>query len=1014
MNGGHAKTKIAILGGGVGSLAAAFDLTENDPNGDLYDITVYQVGWRLGGKGAVGWTCPTYPTPGFATEQVQLEHGLHVWAGFYDNAFDLVQRCYDALGDPAPYRNFLDAFTPVDRCWVMDRGTGAWRRWELDAPSNRSTPGISRYPPTTNALWSRLLSFVTRASRDRRLTAHLENAAAVDFVPYSRHFADFARKAQLIANGAGRAQGVLPWQRTRLLGLVAFATQRLHEAYFETHPAVAGGAARAPNEDVRRIAIMINIGVALLLGMLDAGVLYRGFDCIDGFEWSEWMSGYGAWTMSLKSGLVRGFYDYIFGYDTKDDPAVAAGTSTRAFLRLVFAYKGSLFYKLKVTMGEFLFAPLYQLLVKRGVKFQFFSRVDKLGLSTDKKSIEEIDIGVQAYLKDQNTPYQPLIDTPDGMKSWPNRPDYTQLQNGDAIYQTLLSDGQDLESPWNAWGVIKTKPLTRANDDFHKVILGISLGALGAICADLRSDSPHTWGAMVRNVETCPTLAGQLWLNRPASDYGWSYPSAIVTAFEQPLNTWGDNSQLIDQETWPSAKPQNLGYFVGNLFPVDDMPPPNAPNPFPVTEVRNAKQSVAAWMRDDLPILWPGFDPADLAHDPYVRVNVNPSDRYVQCVPGSLESRLPPNGSGYDNLFLAGDWVRIGLNAGCIEQAVLGGRAAARAITGVDMNGQYDRDRNWADDGTVSPPLAALLANLPDVTRLALAGQGSIDARCIVLFVSIDDVIKKFLPPGLTFGPTQPSATAARARIPLPPFPPFPPLPFPIPIGLAPIVLLCSQQKNVRPGFMPFGGLNYLEFAIVLHYIFTNETNTDYNGPYLYMPRILLNSFPAMAIGATAYGFKKRLARIRHVGDSFQLRNDDGEVSAQFASASLLGQIRDFPALPFVQHILGHPIISETTTGEWLWSYLDYHLERASFQSLSGSIAISQGPFQDSISFSGIIGPGNPGPTVLEPLGFRMVTDWDITLPAPAGEHDGVLAAPKRLHAAAMTSRLMTRLRGRR
>ena len=101
----------------------------------------------------------------------------------------------------------------------------------------------------------------------------------------------------------------------------------------------------------------------------------------------------------------------------------------------------------------------------------------------------------------------------------------------------------------------------------------------------------------------------------------------------------------------------------------------------------------------------------------------------------------------------------------------------------------------------------------------------------------------------------------------MPPFPPFPPLPFPIPIGLAPIVLLCSQQKNVRPGFMPFGGLNYLEFAIVLHNIFTNETNTDYNGPYLYMPRILLNSFPAMAIGATAYGFKKRLARIRHVGE---------------------------------------------------------------------------------------------------------------------------------------------------
>jgi len=44
------KSRIAILGGGVGSLAAAFDLTEVDPDGELYDITIYQVGWRLGAQ----------------------------------------------------------------------------------------------------------------------------------------------------------------------------------------------------------------------------------------------------------------------------------------------------------------------------------------------------------------------------------------------------------------------------------------------------------------------------------------------------------------------------------------------------------------------------------------------------------------------------------------------------------------------------------------------------------------------------------------------------------------------------------------------------------------------------------------------------------------------------------------------------------------------------------------------------------------------------------------------------
>jgi uncharacterized protein with NAD-binding domain and iron-sulfur cluster len=126
------KSRIAILGGGVGSLAAAFDLTEVDPDGELYDITIYQVGWRLGGKGAVGWTCKDYPTPTFEDQQVQLEHGLHVWAGFYDNAFDLLQRCYAA--HDRPYPSYLDAFTPMNRCWVMDVGRAPGKGGNLMFP----------------------------------------------------------------------------------------------------------------------------------------------------------------------------------------------------------------------------------------------------------------------------------------------------------------------------------------------------------------------------------------------------------------------------------------------------------------------------------------------------------------------------------------------------------------------------------------------------------------------------------------------------------------------------------------------------------------------------------------------------------------------------------------------------------------------------------------------------------------------------------------------------------------
>ena len=40
----------------------------------------------------------------------------------------------------------------------------------------------------------------------------------------------------------------------------------------------------------------------------------------------------------------------------------------------------------------------------------------------------------------------------------------------------------------------------------------------------------------------------------------------------------------------------------------------------------------------------------------HVSVNIDPSDRYVQSVPGSDQYRLRPDESGYDNLVLAGDW----------------------------------------------------------------------------------------------------------------------------------------------------------------------------------------------------------------------------------------------------------------------------------------------------------------------------------------------------------------------
>jgi uncharacterized protein with NAD-binding domain and iron-sulfur cluster len=79
------KRKVVIIGGGMGALAAAFDLTRTEALRDQFDVTIYQMGWRLGGKAASGRDY----------EGRVVEHGLHVWFGCYENAFGLVREAYD-------------------------------------------------------------------------------------------------------------------------------------------------------------------------------------------------------------------------------------------------------------------------------------------------------------------------------------------------------------------------------------------------------------------------------------------------------------------------------------------------------------------------------------------------------------------------------------------------------------------------------------------------------------------------------------------------------------------------------------------------------------------------------------------------------------------------------------------------------------------------------------------------------------------------------------------------------
>ena len=695
--------KIAILGGGTSAMTTAFELTAQAGWDQKYEVTVYQLGWRLGGKGASGRNA--------SNSQRIEEHGLHVWGGFYENAFDVMQRCYAELGraPTAPLATWQDAFKPKsDVLWeeyVNDR----WIHWQLTLPARGGLPGDQS---STLSLWESFQAAL------EFLVSHVES-----FVSDHLHLSFPSKVVDWVLT---RVQALEFWKKRSS----STTTSQDHAAPHDYLSTAVGLAASMPadpaqqdsadhdalghllsefrgwlkslmgllddlEDDVRRMFILADLTITALWGSLVDGVLLHGWDVINDINWVDWLEKHGADTITLQSAPVRGWHDYFFAYRQGDpnQPCIEAGTSMRQLVALVLKSKGAIFWEMQAGMGDVVFGPLYQVLQKRGVKFQFFHRVNALHLSTDKRTVDSIDIGVQATMKTAGE-YQPLIDVK-GLPCWPSEPLYDQLVQGSQLQAQHIN----LESPWANWSDVASRTLQRGVD-FDLVVIGTSIAPLKDIATELITASP-TWQTMMAAIETTPTIAVQVWFDPAAAQLG-SIPAALMTGYTDPLQTWGDFSHLIVREDWPVGKvPGNLAYFCGPMTE-PDVTPPYSDHSFQDHEDNRAKVIGLQSLQQGGAHLFPSIAPPNTGvtgldwnklTDPqnrnswlrfnaqYWRANVSPAERYVLAVPGSSKTRLRNGLSGFKNVFVAGDWVYTGL-AGSIEGAVMSGMFASRAISG--------------------------------------------------------------------------------------------------------------------------------------------------------------------------------------------------------------------------------------------------------------------------------------------------------------------------------------------
>jgi uncharacterized protein with NAD-binding domain and iron-sulfur cluster len=691
-------------------MAAAWALSHLPDWQNKFDITVYQMGWRLGGKGASGRDA--------ANAYRILEHGLHVWGGFYENAFRVMQQVYGELppdaGNALP--SWTDAFKKLSNVILQEDLGVRTVNWEIDFPENSDVPGtggkipspwdyveelvevvwkwIHRYSPSsTTTLTESVKQEVEKVANDvasipilRRLfPEHPTGTPSLEGLPS----ADVVGAAKAMVE---KLPDDVDQHKVSDHDLIAHFIEQAVRNFAKEIAANAAG-----DDTLRRVIFALDYAQATIRGILADGVLHAGWEAINGYEWTSWLSRRIIFQSSLSSPLIRGIYDYVFGYMHGNSGMLAleAGTATHGILRLFFTYKGAIFWEMQAGMGDIIFAAMYRALALRGVKFRFFHKIEAIHVASG--VIESIDVREQAKTIGGGD-YDPLIRV-NGVWAWPSEPDYGQLVDGN------LLRGINLESSWAPQ--VGTVNVLKRGTDFDSVILGISLAALNDVAQEVSAASVP-FRQMMANVGTVQTASMQLWLDADAARLGASIVHRAATACKQPLNTWSDMSFLLQREQWPpnQSPPKYLAYFCGQF---DDAPviPPYSDHGFPARELARYRGQAVDWLQRWTGTIWSrattGGAALDwsLLHDAknrtgvdrldaqFLRVNIDPTERYVASFPATSRYRLYPDESGISNLFLTGDWVRTPFNAGCVEAAVIAGLHCAAAVSGekVDIIG---------------------------------------------------------------------------------------------------------------------------------------------------------------------------------------------------------------------------------------------------------------------------------------------------------------------------------------
>ena len=637
-----APKKVAILGGGAASCTAALALTGQPGWKERYDITIYQLGWRLGGKARSGRNKDF----GHRTEEITL----HLLGGNYHNTINLLRSVYEELERPegSPMRTFEEAFLLKSMAFGQHLNFSAIENQEQCFSLNHIMDNLVRYTVEGSQLLAKTLN-LSHPDIDEDVSG------------------DLLQNTDLI--------------KAKMNLIKKWITKITKEIKMESAE--------------KELLSTADIAVTTVIGIMDDNIFESGFDSLNHLDLREWYRIHGASPNALKSAFLKAQYDLVVS-DTGghiDQPSIEAGTALKFYLQLYLCYDDSPFFNQQSALGDRIFAPFYEVLRKRGVTFKFFHKVEELNLDENNPNlIEQIKITKQVDLIHEQ--YSPLI-TVKGLPSWPNEPKYEEITKEQA--KLLQKHDIDLESFWTLWPSIFedtfNKPLPHIvlerGKDFDIVISGLPVGSIPHVGSELLEVSPALRDT-VQHVGRIPSLQVQLYLDVPREKIKAPYYNRLFDP-EETYYVLGYADPNLLYEDWESqgAHPQ-ICQYITFIKTVEEIP---------YNCRQNNKQFAISNSEIVLKRAWPKAYLNDhfnwnLLTDPENRTgverfdaqfwqcNLNPSDLYTQVLTNTSKYRITTDGAGFNNIYFTGDWIQNGLNLGMVEGAVTSGLLTSKAISG--------------------------------------------------------------------------------------------------------------------------------------------------------------------------------------------------------------------------------------------------------------------------------------------------------------------------------------------